>query len=46
VVNLEGIGDFEHQKEGGRVAICFFIFLLSKLPIGHDVPHDLIFVQW
>ena len=42
---LKGVDHFEHEEEGGGRTVGLFVFLLGELPVGHDVPHDLGFVD-
>lgn len=44
-VYLIGVYNFEHEEEGGRRAVGFFVFFLGKLPVGHYVPDHLVLVK-
>lgn len=44
-IDFEGIDDLEHEEECWGRAVSLFVFLLGKLPISHDVPHDLVFIE-
>jgi hypothetical protein len=44
--DFEAVYHFEHEEEGRRRTIGLFILFLCQLPIGHDIPYDLPFIDW
>lgn len=44
-VELKGVSNFEHEEECWRGTIGLFIFIFGKLPVGHDIPDYLVFVD-
>ena len=43
--DFEAVDNFKHQKEGRRRTVSFFVFVLSKLPISHNVPYYLALID-
>lgn len=44
-MNLECVDHLEHEEEGRGRTIGLPVFLLGKLPVGHDIPDDLTLVE-
>lgn len=43
--HFEAVDYLQHQEEGGRRTVGFFVFVLGELPISHYIPDYLALVD-